>query len=78
MLQFNCAVPICVIIASYIDIQELTAPELCNFLKDNVPSLSQSVIHEINCQRIDGEAPLQITKMSNDKYLREIAPLLGD
>jgi len=59
-------------------VKELTASELCDYLKENVPSLSESVVHEIDSQRIDGEALLQITEMSDDRYLREIAPLLGD
>ena len=57
-------------------IKELTTSELCDYLKKK--SLSESVVHEIDSQRIDGEALLQIAETSNDRHLREIAPLQGD
>ena len=60
-------------------LKDLTTSELCAFLRKNVLSLSESVVFEISSQRIDKEALFQMTEMSeDDRYLREIAPLLGD
>ena len=51
-----------------------SADKVCVFLKEQVPSLSDSIFHSIKENKIDGEVFLAL----NDKYLREIAPLIGD
>ena len=52
----------------------LSPDEVCDFLKDQIPSISDSIFQKINEHKIDGEVFLALT----DEYLREIAPLLGD
>ena len=52
----------------------LSPDEVCDFLKDQIPSISDSIFQKIHEHKIDGEVFLELT----DKYLREIAPLLGD
>ncbi|CAI8043911.1 hypothetical protein GBAR_LOCUS24386 [Geodia barretti] len=43
-------------------------------LKEEIPSLSESILDNILEHKIDGEVFLSL----NDENLREIAPLLGD
>ena len=43
-------------------------------LKEEIPSLSESILDKILEHKIDGEVFLSL----NDENLREIAPLLGD
>ena len=47
--------------------------DVCDFVKDQVPNISQDVLDNILQHKIDGEVFLAL----NDEYLREIAPLLG-
>ena len=49
----------------------LSPDEVCDFPKDQIPSISDSILNE---HKIDGEVFLALT----DEYLQEIAPLLGD
>ncbi len=44
------------------------------YVKDNVPTVSESTLKKIVAHKIDGEVFLEI----DDEYLREIAPLVGD
>ena len=53
---------------------QYTAEEVCDFLKERVPSLSRNVLDLILEHKIDGEVFLEL----NDDYLREICPLVGD
>ena len=54
---------------------EALSPEnLCLFLRNEIPTISEDVLEEIVEHKIDGE----VFRDLNDDYLREIAPLLGD
>ena len=48
--------------------------ELCSYLNQEIPTLSQYIIKNLEEHKVDGEVFLAL----NDKYLRQIAPLLGD
>ena len=48
--------------------------DVCDFVKDQVPNISQDVLDNILQHKIDGEVFLAL----NDEYLRKIAPLLRD
>ena len=54
--------------------ESFSPDEVCDFLKEHVPSISDSILQEIKAHKIDGEVFLAL----NDEYLRELAPLLGD
>jgi hypothetical protein len=54
---------------------EALSPEnLCLFLRNEIPTISEDVLEKIVEHKIDGEVFRDLT----DDYLREIAPLLGD
>ena len=48
--------------------------QVCKFLKEQIPNISDSVLDKIVLHKVDGEVFLAI----DDEYLREIAPLVGD
>ena len=52
----------------------LSPDEVCDFLKEQIPSISDNIVQKIKEHKIDGDIFLAL----NDEYLREIAPLLGD
>ena len=52
----------------------LSPRALCLRLKQDIPSISESILDKILEHKIDGEVFLSL----NDENLREIAPLLGD
>ena len=52
----------------------LSPAEVCNYLKEQIPSISHSILEKIVEHKIDGKVFLVL----NNKYLWEIAPLLGD
>ena len=52
----------------------LSPEEVCMYLKNEVPTISQEILDSVIDHKIDGEVFLEM----NDEYLREIAPLLGD
>lgn len=54
---------------------ELFSPsDVCDFLKEKVPGVSESVLERVIDHKIDGDVFLQL----NDDYVKELAPLLGD
>ena len=54
---------------------ELFPPtRVCDFLREQVPGISEDVLEKVINHRIDGEVFLEL----DDAYLKEIAPLLGD
>lgn len=52
----------------------LSPEDVVVFLKDNMPTLSETILKTIVEQKIDGEAFMAL----DDSSVREIAPLLGD
>lgn len=48
--------------------------EICAYVKDQIPSISNEILDRIKEHEIDGSVFLEL----NDEYLREIAPRLGD
>lgn len=48
--------------------------QVCTYLKQEIPTLSQDVLSKLEEHKIDGELFLGL----NDEYLKELAPLLGD
>ncbi len=52
----------------------LSPEEVVVFLKELIPTLSESILKTIVEQKIDGEVFLEL----DDSSMREIAPLLGD
>ena len=52
----------------------LSPEEVCAYLKEQIPFISEGILERIMEHKIDGEVFLQL----NDEYLREMAPLLGD
>ena len=52
----------------------LTPTRVCDFLKEQVPGLSEDVLEKVINHKIDGEVFLEL----DDVYLKEIASLLGD
>ena len=61
-----------VILAS--NIESLSPEEVCAYLKEQIPFISERILERFVEHKIDGEVFLEL----NDEYLREIAPLLGD
>ena len=54
---------------------EALSPEnLCLFLRNEIPTISEDVLEKIVEHKIDGEVFRDLT----DDYVRAIAPLLGD
>lgn len=54
---------------------EMFSPsQVCDYLKQEIPTLSQEVLRKLEEHKVDGEVFLGL----NDEYLREVAPLLGD
>ena len=54
--------------------ERLSPAEVCDYLKEQIPSISHSILEKIVEHKIDGEVFLAL----NEEYLREVAPLLGD
>ena len=55
--------------------EEFYSPQqVCEFLKNEIPTISGDILDKIIAHKIDGEVFLEI----DDEYLREIAPLVGD
>ena len=54
--------------------EELSPADVCSYLRENIPSISDEIFQAILDHKIDGEVFLSL----DDEYLREIAPLLGD
>ena len=55
--------------------EEFYSPQqVCEFLKNEIPTISGDILEKIIAHKIDGEVFLEI----GDEYLREIAPLVGD
>ena len=52
----------------------LSPEEVCAYLKEQIPFISEGILERFVDHKIDGEVFLQL----NDENLREIAPLLGD
>ena len=48
--------------------------QVCEFLKSEIPTISDDVLEKVIAHKIDGEVFLEM----DDEYLREIAPLVGD
>ena len=48
--------------------------QICKFLKEQIPNISDGVLDKIVLHKVDGEVFLAM----DDEYLREIAPLVGD
>ena len=56
------------------NIESLSPEEVCAYLKDQIPFISEGILERFVEHKIDGEVFLEL----NDEYLREIAPLLGE
>lgn len=54
--------------------ERLSSSELCDQLKKQIPSLSETILHQIEENKIDGEVFFSL----DDESLRELAPLIGD
>ena len=55
-------------------ILSLSPEEVCAYLKEQIPFISEGILERFVEHKIGGEVFLEL----NDEYLREIAPLLGD
>ena len=55
-------------------LSSFTPQEISDFVKNEIPGLSEDVLTSIVSHKIDGEVFLAL----NEEYLREIAPFLGD
>lgn len=51
-----------------------TSEDVCLYVREEISTISQSVLEAIAAQKIDGEVFLEL----DDECLREIAPLGGD
>ena len=52
----------------------LSAEEICTYMREQIPSISDEILERFEEHKIDGSVFLEL----NDEYLREIAPRLGD
>ena len=52
----------------------LSPEEICAYVKEQIPSISDEILERFKEHEIDGSVFLEL----NDEYLREIAPRLGD
>ena len=52
----------------------LSPEEICAYVKEQIPSISDEILERFKEHKIDGSVFLEL----NDEYLREIAPRLGD
>lgn len=52
----------------------LSAEEICTYMKEQIPSISDELLERFEEHKIDGSVFLEL----NDEYLHEIAPRLGD
>ena len=57
-----------------VSFETFSPSQVCDYLKLELPTLSQEVLRKLEEHKIDGEVFLGL----NDEYLREVAPLLGD
>lgn len=55
-------------------LEGLSAEEICTYVKEQIPSISDEILEKFEEHKIDGSVFLEL----NDEYLREIAPRLGD
>ena len=56
------------------ELEGFSPGEICAYVKDQIPSISNEILDRIKEHEIDGSVFLEL----NDEYLREIAPRLGD
>ena len=54
--------------------EKLSPDKVCVYLKQEIPTIAEDILEKVVEHKIDGEVFLSL----NDKYLCEIAPLLGD
>ena len=52
----------------------LSPEEICAYVKEQIPSISDEILERFKQHEIDGSVFLEL----NDEYLREIAPRLGE
>ena len=52
----------------------MSTDELCAYLKQEIPNISDNIVKLFSEHKIDGEVFLEL----DDEYLKEVAPLLGD
>ena len=52
----------------------MTSDEICVFMREELPSLDEDVIETFRQNKINGIAFIEL----NDKYIRELCPVLGD
>ena len=52
----------------------LSPEEICAYVKEQIPSISDEILERFKEHEIDGSVFLEL----NDEYLREIAPRLGE
>ena len=58
-----------------VNFEEFYSPQqVCEFLQNEIPMISGDILEKVIAHDIDGEVFLEI----DDKYSREIAPLVGD
>ena len=60
--------------ASSVKFKTFSPSEVCTYLEQEIPTLSQEVLMKFEEHKIDGEVCSALT----EEFLREIAPLLGD
>jgi len=56
------------------ELESYSPTDVCVFLKEQIPNISESILEAIEDHKIDGGVFMELT----EEYLREIAPLLGD
>ena len=54
--------------------EDYNPEQLCEFLKKQVPDITECVLEAILTHKISGDVFMEL----NEEYLREIVPLLGD
>ena len=55
-------------------VEDFSTEDVCTYIQEQVPDISQSFLEALKEHRIDGGVLLELT----DEYLRELALLLGD
>ena len=56
------------------DLEALSPGEICAYLKEQIPSITEELLEKFKEHEIDGSVFLEL----NDEYLREISPRLGE
>ena len=54
-------------------VEDFSTEDVCTYIQEQVPDISQSFLEALKEHRIDGGVLLELT----DEYLRELAPLLA-